>query len=310
MLWFGRKKKQQVGVLGLLPKVEGKYLPNEQLNKYTWFGVGGPAEVMYCPENDNDLQNFMKNKPYNLPVFVIGGGSNLLVRDGGIPGVVIKLKSKFYKKWHLEDDCIVCGAGMKNAELKKIMANNGIGGLEFLVSIPGELGGAVKTNAGCFGKELKDVLVSATVVNSEGELLEVVADDFNLGYRCSYFPEDWVITSMKLKVCKQNSEETLKIIDEHRAYRKKSQPINVKTAGSTFKNPEGLRAWELIKKTGSNNFKVNDAEVSDVHCNFLINKGNASAQDIEELGNKIIENVKEQTSITLEWEVKRVGVVK
>lgn len=305
---FGWCKKSRLK--DLLPKVEGKYLPNEMMSKYTWFGVGGPAEVLFCPKDNADLANFMKKKPYNLPIFVIGGGSNVLVRDGGIPGVVIKLDSKEYKKYQLEDGKIICGAGMKNAELKKIMLENNIGGLEFLVSIPGTLGGAVKTNAGCFGKELKDVLLEATVVNGEGEEIKVLADDFNLGYRCSYFPDDWIVTQMMFAAKPQEKETTLKIIEEQKAYRMKTQPHNVKTAGSTFKNPEGLKAWELIKKTGSNAIKVNDAEVSNVHCNFLVNKGNASAQDLEDLGNKIIENVKRETSIVLEWEVKRVGVAK
>lgn len=305
---FGWCKKSRLK--DLLPKVEGKYLPNEMMSKYTWFGVGGPAEVLFCPKDNADLANFMKKKPYNLPIFVIGGGSNVLVRDGGIPGVVIKLDSKEYKKYQLEDGKIICGAGMKNAELKKIMLENNIGGLEFLVSIPGTLGGAVKTNAGCFGKELKDVLLEATVVNGEGEEIKVLADDFNLGYRCSYFPDDWIVTQMMFAAKPQEKETTLKIIEEQKAYRMKTQPHNVKTAGSTFKNPEGLKAWELIKKTGSNAIKVNDAEVSNVHCNFLVNKGNASAQDLEELGNKIIDNVKRETSIVLEWEVKRVGVAK
>lgn len=307
MFGLGKDKKR---LLELLPEVKGKYLPGEPLSKYTWFGVGGPVEVMYWPQDNEDLSWFMKNKPYNLPIFVIGSGSNLLVRDGGIPGVVIKLNGKFYKKWSLEGDKLTCGAGMKNSELKKIMTDNNIGGLEFLVSIPGSLGGAVKTNAGCFGKELKDVLLGATVINGNGDEINVTADDFNLGYRCSFFPEEWIVTALTFKVEPQPAAKTLQIIEEHKAYRLKSQPHNVKTAGSTFKNPEGLRAWELIKKTGSNLFKVNGAEVSDVHCNFLVNTGKATAKDIEELGDKIVENVKKETSIVLEWEVKKVGVGK
>ena len=307
MFGLGKDKKR---LLELLPEVKGKYLPGEPLSKYTWFGVGGPAEVMYWPQDNEDLSWFMKNKPYNLPIFVIGSGSNLLVRDGGIPGVVIKLNGKFYKKWSREGDKLTCGAGMKNSELKKIMTDNNIGGLEFLVSIPGSLGGAVKTNAGCFGKELKDVLIGATVINGNGYEINVTADDFNLGYRCSFFPEEWIVTALTFKVEPQPAAKTLQIIEEHKAYRLKSQPHNVKTAGSTFKNPEGLRAWELIKKTGSNLFKVNGAEVSDVHCNFLVNTGKATAKDIEELGDKIVENVKKETSIVLEWEVKKVGVGK
>lgn len=306
-MWFMKKKSR---LMELLPEVKGRYLPDEALNKYTWFGVGGPAEVLFSPKDNNDLRHFMLQKPYNLPIFVIGGGSNLLVRDGGIPGVVIRLDNKSYRTWKLEENRLICGAGLKNSELKKIMVDNQIGGLEFLVSIPGTLGGAVKTNAGCFGKELKDVLLSAVVVNNEGEELEVSADDFNLGYRCSYFPEEWIITSLVLKVQPQKAEEVLKVVEEQKNYRLKSQPHNVKTAGSTFKNPEGLRAWELIKKSGCDKLKVRDAEVSSVHCNFLVNAGKATAKDIEDLGNKIVEKVKKETSIVLEWEVKRVGVSK
>ena len=157
---------------------------------------------------------------------------------------------------------------------------------------------------------LKDVLLGATVINGNGDEINVTADDFNLGYRCSFFPEEWIVTALTFKVEPQPAAKTLQIIEEHKAYRLKSQPHNVKTAGSTFKNPEGLRAWELIKKTGSNLFKVNGAEVSDVHCNFLVNTGKATAKDIEELGDKIVENVKKETSIVLEWEVKKVGVGK
>ncbi len=302
--------KNGTDIIKMLPQVKGKYLKNEPLAKHTWFGVGGPAEVMYCPTDNADLSWFMKNKPYNLPIFLIGSGSNLLVRDGGIPGVVIKLSSKFYRQWKIQDNKIICGAGLKNSELKKIMLNNQIGGLEFLVSIPGSLGGSVRTNAGCFGKELKDVLISATIINENGEELEVGADDFNLGYRCSFFPEEWIVTSMTLKVFPQKPEETTRIIEEHKNYRLKNQPMNAKTAGSTFKNPNGLRAWELIKKTNSDKLKVGGAIVSDVHCNFLINTGKATAQDIEDLGNAIIQNVKKETTITLEWEIKRVGIKK
>lgn len=302
--------KNGTDIIKILPHVKGKYLSNEPLSKHTWFGVGGPAEVMYCPTDNTDLSWFMKNKPYNLPIFLIGSGSNLLVRDGGIPGVVIKLNSKFYRQWKIQEDKIICGAGLKNSELKKIMLNNQLGGLEFLVSIPGSLGGSVRTNAGCFGKELKDVLISAIIINENGEELEVGADDFNLGYRCSFFPEEWIVTSMTLKVFPQDPKETSRIIEEHKNYRLKSQPMNAKTAGSTFKNPNGLKAWELIKKTNSDQLKVGGAVVSDVHCNFLINTGKATAQDIEDLGNAIIQNVKKETTITLEWEIKRVGIKK
>ncbi len=308
MLGFGKKKN---ALMRLLPDVRGKYLADVLMARHTWFAVGGPAEVMYLPADEDDLSWFLKAKPYNLPVAVVGGGSNLLVRDGGIPGVVIKLDNPHFKQWRLDEGGeITCGAGMRNADLKKIMLDNKFGGLEFLVSIPGHLGGAVKTNAGCFGKELKDVLKRATIINGEGEVREVPAADLSLSYRASVFPEDWIVTALTFNIVPQAPEETLKIINEQKEYRLKSQPHNVRTAGSTFKNPEGLRAWELIKKSGCADLRVNGAAVSDKHCNFLVNTGNATAHDIETLGEMIIQKVKEETSITLEWEIKRMGIHK
>ncbi len=303
-------KSQKSNLADLLPEVRGKYKYETPLSKHTWFAVGGPAEVMFIPEDNDDLAFFLKTKPYNLPVTIIGGGSNLLVRDGGVPGVVIKLDNKFFKKHRLKDGFLTCGAGMRNADLGKIMTANAIGGLEFLTSIPGWLGGSIKTNAGCFGKEIKDVLVSITIVDDEGKIRTVPVEELSLGYRTSLFPEDWVITELTLKIIPQSPEETQKIITEQKNYRIKSQPHNERTAGSTFKNPEGLRAWELIKKSGCADLQVGGAKVSEKHCNFLINTGNATAADIETLGETIVKKVKEQTSITLEWEVKRMGIRK
>lgn len=305
MFGLGKKKNDLVT---LLPEVRGKYLCNVPMSRHTWFGVGGDAEVLFCPADDEDLSFFLKTKPYNLPVSVIGGGSNLLVRDGGIPGVVIKLDSRFHKHIQVEEGMITCGAGFRNKDLKKIMLENNIGGLEYLCSIPGHLGGAVKTNAGCYGRETKDVLVKATVVDGTGEIKEVPAGDFNLGYRSSCFPDDWIITSLTLKTEPKAPNEILKILNDHKTRRVQSQPYNERTAGSTFKNPEGLRAWELIKKSGCDNLQVGAAKVSEKHCNFLINSGKATAHDLETLGETIVQRVKDETSIVLEWEVKRMGI--
>lgn len=306
---FGFNKDRNT-LLDILPVVRGKYLTNVSLAKHTWFGVGGPAEVMYCPEDEQDLSLFLKTKPYNLPVCVIGGGSNLLVRDGGVPGVVIKLDNKHFKKYELGEDTITCYAGLRNADLKKVMIEKGLGGLEFLCSIPGHIGGSIKTNAGCFGHEIKDVLVKALIVDGEGKIKEVPAQDLMLSYRSSYFPDDWIILAITLKTIPDSAENIVKILEEHKAYRMKNQPYNEKTAGSTFKNPEGLKAWELIKNSGCSNLHINGAKVSEKHCNFLINTGSASAHDLETLGETIIKRVKEKTSITLEWEVKRLGIHK
>ncbi len=297
-------------LLKSLPKVKGKYLTQVSLSKYTWLGVGGPAEVMYIPFNAEDLSFFIRNCPKNIPVFIIGGGSNLLVRDGGIPGVVIKLDSPAFKQVTIGNGEITCGAGLKNIDLKKHLLNNQIGGLEFLCSIPGVIGGSVKTNAGCFGHEVKDVIKSVEIINGLGKIKKVGVHDLELGYRTSCFPDDWIILSITFAVThntKENIEQTLR---EQKAYRQSKQPYNQKTAGSTFKNPQGLRAWELIKKSGCDTLSVGDAKVSEKHCNFLINTGNATAKDIETLGEMIINTVRQKTYITLEWEIKRVGIDK
>ena len=182
--------------------------------------------------------------------------------------------------------------------------------MEFLCSIPGLVGGSIKTNAGCFGREVKDVIVSATIVDGAGEKKIIGVDDLMLSYRSSFFPEDWIITSITFKTYPDTAENITAKLEEHKAYRMKNQPYNEKTAGSTFKNPEGLRAWELIKKSGCADLNINGAKVSEKHCNFLINTGSATAADIEKLGETIVQKVKEQTSITLEWEVKRMGISK
>lgn len=297
-------------ITDILPEVRGKYLKHVPLSKHTWFGVGGPAEVMYIPQDIDDLRHFLLKRPHNLPLSVIGGGSNLLVRDGGIPGVVIKLDSPYFKQVKISDNAITCFAGLSNADLKKHFLANNIGGLEFLCSIPGRIGGSIKTNAGCFGRCISDVLISADIIDDTGEVKTVYPTDLKLSYRNSLFPDDWIIVSITLKTETSTAEQISKTLNEQREYRIKNQPYNEKTAGSTFKNPEGLRAWELIKKSGCAELQVGGAKVSEKHCNFLINTGKATAADIENLGNMIVEKVKQKTSITLEWEVKKMGIGK
>ena len=304
---FGFKSSQN-DLLKILPQVRGKYLKNVLLSRHTWFHVGGPAEIMYIPEDEDDLCLFMKTKPYNLPVCVLGGGSNVLIRDGGIPGVVIKLSSKYFKHVKIGSESITCFAGVRNPDLQKTFIDNKIGGLEFLCSIPGVIGGSIKTNAGCFGKSIKDVILSATIVDGTGEKYTVGPEDLMLSYRNSFFPDDWIITSVTFKTETKPAPEIARTIDEQKLYRKQNQPYNERTAGSTFKNPDGLKAWELIKKAGCDKLQINGAKVSEKHCNFLINTGHAKASDLEELGYTIVERVKKATSITLEWEIKRMGI--
>ena len=297
-------------ISSLLPEVRGIYQKNEPMAKHTWFGVGGPAEIMYHPADTADLKHFLQNKPDNIPTYTIGGGSNLLVRDGGILGVVIKLDNKKFQQIEIGDNWIKCGAGLHNMDLQKTLVNKGIGGLEFLCSIPGVIGGSIKTNAGCFGSEIKDVMISADVINALGEINTLSPQDFNLSYRNSFFPEDWIILSITFKTYPDTKENIKKKLSTQKKYRQSNQPYNAKTAGSTFKNPQGLRAWELIKNSGCADLRVGGAKVSEIHNNFLINENNATAEDIEQLGEKIIACVKQKTSITLEWEIKRLGIKK
>ena len=297
-------------LLKILPEVRGKYIENVRLDKHTWFGVGGPAEVLYLPEDIDDLKLFLMRKPSVVPVTVIGGGSNLLIRDGGIPGVVIKLDNHNFQKIKFNDTELTVGAGLRNSELKKEFIKRGFGGLEFICSVPGRIGGLLRTNGGCFGRNVSDVFVKALVMNDWGEVHEVGAGDFNFSYRSSMFPENWIVLEATFRGFISNSDDVKKILDEHMEYRKAHQPVNKKTGGSTFKNPEGLAAWKLIKESGCTGLKVGGAEVSDMHCNFLINSGNATAEDIEKLGDLIVKTVKEKTAVTLEWEVRKMGVKK
>lgn len=303
-------KSSLTDISSFLPPVRGKYQKEEPLSKHTWFGVGGPAEILFHPKDCDDLKYFLQNKPHNIPVCLIGGGSNLLVRDGGVLGVVIKLDNKNFRQIEIGDNYIKCGAGLHNSHLKKTLIENNLGGLEFLCSIPGVIGGSIKTNAGCFGTEIKDVMISAEVMNGLGEIVTLAPQDFNLSYRNSFFPDDWIILSITLKTHPDSAENIQAKLNEHKKYRMANQPYKEKTAGSTFKNPQGLRAWELIKKAGCANLQIGGAKVSEKHHNFLINTGTATADDIERLGETIIAKVKEKTSITLEWEVRRLGIRK
>ncbi|MBP5698109.1 MAG: UDP-N-acetylmuramate dehydrogenase [Alphaproteobacteria bacterium] len=303
---FGNKE----GLINSLPQVRGKYIENAKLAKYTWFGVGGPAEVLFLPEDYDDLKTFLLLKPKEIPVTVIGGGSNLLIRDGGILGVVIKLDTPAFQQIHIDGLEVTVGAGLRNADLKKELIANEIGGLEFICSVPGRIGGLLRTNAGCFGRAVSDAFVNAHIMNEWGEIYEVEAGDFNFSYRNSLFPESWIILDVTFKGIISTAENIKKVMEEQAEYRRLRQPINKKTGGSTFKNPDGLAAWKLIDEAGCRGLKVGGAEVSDMHCNFLINTGNATADDIEKLGELIIEKVKEKTAITLEWEIRRMGVKK
>ena len=290
-----------------LPEVRGLYKFNEPLKNYTWLNVGGPADVMYFPKDTADLQYFLQHKPDDLEVFVLGGGANLLVRDAGINGVVIKLDDKSFSEITVKNDMVVCGAGLLNNVLKKTVISQGLGGLEFLCSIPGCLGGALRSNAGCFGREFSDVLIEAEIIDGNGNLFTVNKDDFHLSYRHSDFPCDWIVLKLCLRYDKKDSSEVAAVIAEQAEYRKTHQPQGIRTAGSTFKNPPNMRAWELIKNSGADTLKFGGAKLSSQHCNFLHNDGTASAADIEKLCNEVIAKVENKYGVRLDMEVKIVG---
>ncbi len=207
--FFAPKNK----IISLLPEVRGAYIENAKLSKHTWFGVGGPAEVLFLPKDADDLKTFLMRKPAAVPVTVIGGGSNLLIRDGGIPGVVIKLDAKAFQQIETNGTEITVGAGLKNAELKKVFLEKKIGGLEFICSVPGRIGGLLRTNAGCFGKCTSDVFVRAHIMNDWGEVYEVGAEDFNFAYRSSMFPENWIVLDATFRGVNASAEEIKKTLD-------------------------------------------------------------------------------------------------
>lgn len=290
-----------------LPSVQGQYKFDEPLKNYTWLNVGGPADVMFFPKDVDDLQYFLRNKPASTEIFVLGGGANILVRDAGINGIVIKLNNKNFCNITLNDTNIVCGAGLLNNVLKRTIENKGLGGLEFLCSIPGCIGGALRSNAGCFGKEISDVLLWAKIIDGNGNIYKVSKDDFHFAYRHSDFPSDWILLEVCLQYTPTSPADVAALISEQAEYRRTHQPQGIRTAGSTFKNPPDMRAWELIKNSGADKLVFGGIRMSPQHCNFLQNDGTASATDIENLCNAIIKKVEDKFGVRLELEVKIVG---
>jgi UDP-N-acetylmuramate dehydrogenase len=291
----------------LKDKLEGKVEKNYKLAPYTRFGVGGPADIFVKAVSVSDLKTVVENVPVDVPILVIGMGSNLLVRDGGIRGVVIKLSGEFSNIEKIDDLTFKANAGVNNLKITNFAMKEEIANFEWLEGIPGTIGGAFRTNAGAHGFELKDVLVSAEIMDREGNQKVVESGEFNFGYRRSDFPNDWIILSAVLKGEKGNKDEIKKRMLEIREKRMKSQPFMEKTAGSTFANLEGKSAWQAIVEAGANKLTVGGAKVSDMHANFLINTGDASASDIEELGEQIRNIVKEKSAYDLRWEIKILG---
>lgn len=289
-----------------LPKVRGKLREGAELAKVTWFQVGGPADVMFRPADEADLSAFLKGKPDNMPVTVIGVGSNLLVRDGGIRGVVIRLGRPFTDAVSKDGDLHV-GAGALDLNVAQVAQQAGISGLEFLSGIPGTIGGALRMNAGAYGTEIKDVLISATAVDGSGNIHTVSVDEMGMSYRHCNLPEDWIFTSAILRGTAGDPDDIAKRMDEIQQARAGSQPIKSRTGGSTFANPVPDRAWEVIDAAGCRGLKIGGAQMSEQHCNFMINTGDATALDLEQLGDEVRRRVKEHSGVELRWEIRRIG---
>lgn len=314
MVWHGpppARGRWPVGVVMTkpnLPSVRGQYRFAAPLAKTNWFGVGGPAEVLFKPEDTADLADFMKAKPADLPVTVIGVGSNLIVRDGGLPGVVIRL-GRFFNEVALEGDVVVAGAAMLDLNLARLAASWGRAGLEFMSGIPGTVGGALAMNAGAYGREVKDVLLRAEAVNAQGEIVTLSVEEMKYSYRHYGGPEGLIFTRAWFATTAEASEVVEVRMAEIQAKREATQPIRERTGGSTFANPEGYKAWELIDKAGCRGLTIGGAQMSELHCNFMINTGAATAADLEALGDEVRARVKASSGVDLRWEIKRIGKV-
>ncbi|MFH1804250.1 MAG: UDP-N-acetylmuramate dehydrogenase [Pseudomonadota bacterium] len=289
-----------------LPKVRGKLREGASLAKVTWFQVGGPADVMFRPDDAADLAHFLKNRDADIPVTVIGVGSNLLVRDGGIRGVVIRL-GRTFTDITITNDEIHVGAGALDLNVAQIAQQAGLAGLEFLSGIPGTIGGAIRMNAGAYGREIKDVLIRADAVDGKGNLHSVTIDQMDLSYRHCGLPEDWIFTSAILRGTPDNPADIAQRMTDIADARTGSQPIKSRTGGSTFANPLPARAWEVIDAAGCRGLIIGGAQMSEQHCNFMINLGTASALDLEELGEEVRRRVKTRSGIDLRWEIRRIG---
>jgi UDP-N-acetylmuramate dehydrogenase len=291
----------------MLPPVRGTVVREAPLKELVWFRAGGPAEVLFRPADIEDLAGFLAARPAGLRIQVIGVGSNLLIRDGGFPGAVVRLPASFGK---IETDGtrLRVGAAALDANVAKAAADAGIAGLEFLRGVPGTIGGALRMNAGCYGREIADIFVEATALDGEGHKVTLTKADMGFVYRHTAAPEDMIFVEAVFEGTRDAPEAIKARMEELVASREASQPIRAKTGGSTFKNPPGQKAWELIDKAGCRGLMHGAAQVSEKHCNFLINTGDATAADIEALGEDVRRRVLQSQGVALEWEIKRIGL--
>ena len=300
-------KSKTPRLIDRLPAVRGRYREKAPLGKITWFKAGGPAEVMFRPADAEDLAAFLAERPAGVPLTVIGLASNLLVRDGGVPGVVVRLGRGFAG---LETDGreVRAGAGALDINVALAAGEASIAGLEFLSGIPGSIGGALRMNAGAFGMEMKDIVVQVRALDARGAFHDLDGQDLDFGYRRCAVPEDWIFVSAVLGGRPGDKAEIARKMAEIQAERETNQPLGTATGGSTFTNPSRAKAWQLIERAGCRGLRRGGAMVSDKHCNFLVNTGGASAADLEGLGEEVRRRVFADCGMRLEWEIRRIGI--
>ena len=294
------------GLKKAMPELRGRLLASQSLAESAWFRVGGPAQALFMPDDDNDLSYFMKHLPADVPVMVLGAASNVIIRDGGIPGVVVRLGKSFGDIAIEPGHRVRSGTGVLDVRLARAARDAGIAGLEFYSGIPGGIGGALRMNAGAYGGETKDVLIEARGVDRAGNIRTFSNADMGYRYRHSSAPDDVIFTQALFQGRAGDPDTITAAMTDIAEKRKASQPPN-KTCGSTFKNPPGGKAWQLIDAAGCRGLTVGAAQVSELHCNFLINLGDATATDIETLGETVRRRVKDTSGVDLDWEIKRIG---
>jgi UDP-N-acetylmuramate dehydrogenase len=306
------RKRIERDWVDLLPPLRGRLTRQAPLAQITWFRVGGPAELMFRPADRADLVRFLAAKPADVPVTVIGVGSNLLVRDGGVPGAVIRL-GRAFATVAVEESRITAGAGALDLNVAFAARDAGLAGLEFLSGIPGTIGGALRMNGGAYGREMTDVVTEGEALDGSGRLHRLSHGDFGFGYRHASVPEDWIFLGATLAGQPDSPAAVAARMAEIQQAREASQPIRTRTGGSTFANPrdpqaKGAKAWQLIDAAGCRGLRVGGAQVSEQHCNFLINTGEATAADLETLGETVRRRVRAQSGVELQWEIRRIGV--
>jgi UDP-N-acetylmuramate dehydrogenase len=288
--------------------LHGRLLPNEPLAPLTWFRVGGAAQVLFMPEDEADLAYFLAHLPHDIPVTIIGLGSNLIVRDGGVPGVVIRLGRGFGEVKIEAGERVRAGCAVPDVKVARAAQEAGIAGLAFFRGIPGAIGGALRMNGGAYGRETKDALIEARGVDRHGNVHVFANGDMHYSYRHCGAPDDVIFIEALFQGGPGDRQTIAAEMEKITESREATQPIKSRTGGSTFKNPPGHKAWQLIDAAGCRGLKIGDAQVSEMHCNFLINLGGANATDIETLGETVRTRVQQNSGVELEWEIKRIGV--